>query len=106
MWIHRFETVAQRKHWDVETRLDNLISRLQGKAQLSRHTLRQYSEHIKELYSRFMVVETTKPCAARFSQQSQLKQLKNMQLRCNTCMQRHMRLGIIEIDRRILSEGS
>ena len=77
VWINRFETVAERKHWDEETRLDNLIPRLQGKAgdfvftQLSRHTLRKYSELIKELNSRFRVVETTKTYAARFSQRSQ-----------------------------------
>ena len=86
MWINRFETVAEKKHWDEETRVDNLIPRLQGKAgdfvftQLSRHTLRQCSEHIKELNSLFTVVETTETYAARFSQRNQLKQPKNMQL--------------------------
>ena len=34
VWINRFETVAERKHWDEETRLANLIPRLQGKQEI------------------------------------------------------------------------
>ena len=57
--------------------MDNILPKLQGKAgefvftQLSRHTLSCYSELIKELNSRFRVVETRKTYAAKFSQRAQ-----------------------------------
>ena len=77
VWVSRFETVADRKGWSEETKLDNILPKLQGKegefvfTQLSRHTLSCYSELIKELNSRFRVVETRKTYAAKFSQRTQ-----------------------------------
>ena len=77
VWVSRFETVADRKGWSEETKLDNILPKLQGKAgefvftQLSRRTLSCYSELIKELNSRFRVVETRKTYAAKFSQRAQ-----------------------------------
>ena len=86
VWINRFETVAQIKHWDEETRLGNLIPRLQGKTgdfaftQFSRHTLRQYSELIKELNSRFGWWKQQRCILLGLASEakSQVKQLKNM----------------------------
>ena len=77
VWVSRFETVADRKGWPEEIKLDNILPKLQGKAgefvftQLSRHTLSCYSELIKELNSRFWMVETRKTYAAKFSQRAQ-----------------------------------
>ena len=77
VWVSRFETVAERRGWSDDKKLDNLIPKLQGKAgefvftQLPRGTLSCYSELIKELNSRFRVVETKRTFAARFSQRSQ-----------------------------------
>ena len=77
VWVNRFEAVAKRRQWDEETKLDHLLPKLQGKAgdfvytQLPRRTLTSYNELIKELNSRFRVVETKKTYAARFSQRTQ-----------------------------------
>ena len=77
VWINRFEAVAERRRWDKETKLDNLLPKLQGKAgdfvftQLSRNTLACYDDLIKELNSRFRIVETEKTYAAKFSQRTQ-----------------------------------
>ena len=77
VWASRFETVAERRGWSDDKKLDNLIPKLQGKAgefvftQLPRGTLSCYSELIKELNSRFRVVETTRTFAAQFSQRTQ-----------------------------------
>ena len=77
VWVSRFETVAERRGWSDDKKLDNLIPKLQGKAgefvftQLPRGTLYCYSELIKELNSRFRVVETKRTFAARFSQSTQ-----------------------------------
>ena len=57
--------------------MDNLLPRLQGRAgdfvynQLSEDTLSCYPELIKELNSRFRVVETEKTFAVKFSQRTQ-----------------------------------
>ena len=77
VWVNRFEAVAARRNWDDETRLDHLLPKLQGKAgdfvytQLPQRTLTSYNDLIKELNSRFRVVETKKTYAARFSQRTQ-----------------------------------
>ena len=77
VWVNRFEAVAERRRWDEETKLDHLLPKLQGKAgdfvytQLPRRTLTSYNELIRELNSRFRVVETKKTYAARFSQRTQ-----------------------------------
>ena len=77
VWVSRFEAVAERRSWSDEMKLDNLLPKLQGKAgefvftQLPRHTLSDYGALIKELNSRFRVVETKKTFAAKFSQRTQ-----------------------------------
>ena len=77
MWFNRFEAVARRRNWCEEARLDNLLPRLQGKAgdfvfsQLAQPILSNYNELVKELNSRFRVIETERTYAARFSQRSQ-----------------------------------
>ena len=77
VWINRFEAIAERRNWSEETRLDNLLPKLQGRAgdfvftQLPRSTLLCYADLIKELNSRFRVVETQKTFAAKFSQRAQ-----------------------------------
>ena len=54
-------------------KLDNLLPQLQGKAgdfvftQVTKQTLSNYNELVKELNSRFRVVETEKTFAAKFS---------------------------------------
>ena len=77
VWISRFESVAKRHHWDDETKLDNILPKLQGRAgdfvfnQLSEDTISCYPVLIKELNSRFHTVETEKAFAAKFSQRVQ-----------------------------------
>ena len=77
VWINRFEAIAERRHWNEETKLDNLLPQLQGKAgdfvftQVTKQTLSNYNELVKELNSRFRVVETEKTFAAKFSQRRQ-----------------------------------
>ena len=70
VWLNRFEAVANRRNWDDDTKLDNILPKLQGRAgdfvftQLSEETISCYSQLIKELNSRFRVVETQKTFAA------------------------------------------
>ena len=62
--VNRFEAIAERRNWTEESKLDNLLPKLQGKAgdfvftQLSKDALNCYRELIKELNSRFREVET------------------------------------------------
>ena len=77
VWINRFEAIAERRNWSDETKLDNLLPKLQARAgdfvytQLPRATLACYTELVKELNSTFRVVETQRAFAAKFSQRSQ-----------------------------------
>ena len=77
VWVSRFEAIAERRQWDDDTKLDNLLPKLQGRAgdfvitQLPKQTLECYSELVKELNSRFRVVETKRKFAAKFSQRVQ-----------------------------------
>ena len=77
MWINRFEVIAERRIWSEEMKLDNLFPQIQGKAgdfvftQVTKQTLSNYNELVKELNSRFRVVETEKTFAAKFSQRRQ-----------------------------------
>ena len=77
VWVSRLETVAERRGWSDDKKLDNLIPKLQGKAgefvftQLPRGTLTCDSELIKDLNSRFRVVETKRTFAAQLSQRTQ-----------------------------------
>ena len=77
VWINRFEAIAERRNWSEDVKLDNLLPKLQGRAgvfvftQLSRETLGCYRQLIKELNSRFRLVETEKTFAAKFSKRVQ-----------------------------------
>ena len=77
VWINRFESVAKRRNWDNDTKLDYLLPRLQGRAgdfvfnQLSEEEISCYSTLVKELTSRFHTIETEKTFAAKFSQRMQ-----------------------------------
>ena len=77
VWIRRFESVAKRYNWDDETKLDNILPKLQGRAgdfvfdQLSENTISCYPLLIKELNSRFHSIEAEKAFAAKFSQRVQ-----------------------------------
>lgn len=77
VWINRFESVARRRNWDNEAKLDNILPRLQGKAgdfvfnQLSQEVISCYPKLVKELNSRFHTIETEKTYAAKFSQRVQ-----------------------------------
>ena len=77
VWINRFESVAKRRNWDNEAKLDNILPRLQGKAgdfvfnQLSQEVISCYPKLVKELNSRFHTIETEKTYAAKFSQRIQ-----------------------------------
>ena len=77
VWVSRFEAIAERRQWDDDTKLDNILPKLQGRAgdfvftQLPKQTLECYSELVKELNSRFRVVETKRTFAAKFSQRVQ-----------------------------------
>ena len=59
MWINRFEVIAERRIWSEEMKLDNLLPQIQGKAgdfvftQVTKQTLSNYNELVKELISRF-----------------------------------------------------
>ena len=77
MWVRPFDAVAERRKWYEDAKLDNLLPRLQGEArefefsQLPSRTLSNYEELVRELNSRFRVVEAQKTFAAKFSQRSQ-----------------------------------
>ena len=77
VWISRFEEIAERRNWDDNMKLDNLLPKLQGRVgdfvftQLPKYTLRCYTELVKELNSRFRVVETKRAFASKFSQRVQ-----------------------------------
>ena len=98
VWVSRFEAVAERRKWDEDAKLDNLLPRLQGKAgefvfsQLPPRTLSNYEELVRELNSRFRVVETQKTFAAKFSQRSQRNDetVEEYAADLRDCMQKHI----------------
>ena len=77
IWFNRFTEVAAIQRWSSQRRLMELLPRLQGPAgefvygQLSHATRTNYSELVKELNSRFRVVETTRTFGAQFSKCAQ-----------------------------------
>ena len=77
VWVSRFESVAKRHNWDDDTKLDNILPKLQGRAgefvfnQLTEEEISCYPKLIKELNSRFHTIETEKTFAAKFSQRRQ-----------------------------------
>ena len=77
VWITRFETIADRLHWDEELRLDHLLQRLEGQAATVAFTLlppavlHNYRELKAELSSRFQMVETSRLFESRFARRNQ-----------------------------------
>ena len=77
VWSTRFDVLSYRFGWSDDTRLDQLLQRLEGHAaefaftQLTPATLHNYQELKAELNSRFRVVETAKTFAAKFTRRNQ-----------------------------------
>ena len=77
MWFNRFSEVATRQGWSTDDKLDELLPRLQGQAgefvfdQLDSGSRRNYKTLVKELESRFRVVQTHRTFAAAFSHRNQ-----------------------------------
>ena len=77
VWFNRFNDVAIRHGWSNETRLDELIPRLQGPAgefvfgQLCKKTRGNYPELTRELENRFRKVETSKVFGVQFTHRDQ-----------------------------------
>jgi hypothetical protein len=77
VWFNRFSAVADRKQWTTDERLDELLPRLQGGAgdfvfgQLPQRVLTNYRALVRELDSRYRVVETTRTYGVQFSRRNQ-----------------------------------
>ena len=77
VWYNRFAEIADRKGWDQERKLDELLPKMHGIAaefvfgQLSRRTRSQYKNLVEELQNRFRKVETSKTFGAQFSHRIQ-----------------------------------
>ena len=77
VWIARFETIADRFGWSEDDKLNQLLPRMEGQAgqfvfaQLPLRILSNYKELLRELHSRFRVIQTPKSFAAKFSKRSQ-----------------------------------
>ncbi|KAH3869216.1 hypothetical protein DPMN_032378 [Dreissena polymorpha] len=76
-WITQFETIANRHGWGEDERLDQFLPRLEGVAaqfvfsQLPPYVLDNYYELLREIHSRFKIIETPRSFAAKFSRRSQ-----------------------------------
>lgn len=77
VWFNRFEEVAERKGWDDNDKLDELLPKLQGVAgdfvfgQLSKKSRGSYITLVKELKTRFRVIENPKAFGVKFSRRDQ-----------------------------------
>ncbi|CAG2240770.1 unnamed protein product [Mytilus edulis] len=77
VWFSRFTEVADRRGWNKDDRLDELLQRLHGQAgdfaygQLSRRVRQDYDLLIDELNSRYRVIETSKTFGVKFSHKNQ-----------------------------------
>ena len=77
IWKNRFIEMAERRKWSEETKLDVLLQRMQGTAgefvfgELSQSVRRKFHRLIKELDSRFLIVETKRSYAAKFNNRNQ-----------------------------------
>ena len=77
VWFNRFEDIAKRRCWTEDEKLDELLPRLQGVAgefvfsQLSSKSRQKYNKLVKELGSRFKVVEVAKTYQVQFSKRVQ-----------------------------------
>ncbi len=77
VWYNRFEEVAERQGWSEAMRLDEMLPKLQGIAgdyvfgQLSKKSRSSYRILVKELETRFRVIENPKAYALKFSRRDQ-----------------------------------
>ena len=77
VYYNRFQEVADRRGWNDEQCLDELIPKLQGNAgdfvfnQLSSHVRRNYRSLVNELNSRFRVIENPRTFQMQFSHRDQ-----------------------------------
>ena len=77
VWFNRFESVADRRNWSKDDRLDELLPRLQGEAgefvysQLTAKTRSSYKRLTSELGNRFKQIEISKSFQAQFSKRNQ-----------------------------------
>ena len=77
IWFNRFSDVAQLNGWDTQTKLQELLPRLQGVAgefvhgQLRFDKRTNYRKLVSELDSRFRVVETSKTYQAQLRNRTQ-----------------------------------
>ena len=114
VWISRFESVAKRRNWDDDTKLDYLLPRLQGRAgdfvfnQLSEEEISCYPTLVKELTSRFHTIETEKFLLQNFLGECKgmTRLPKSMQLNSRGCTQRRINIQIAKLGRRICSTVS
>ncbi|CAC5371474.1 unnamed protein product [Mytilus coruscus] len=77
VWFSRFSEVADRRGWDKDDILDELLQRLHGQAgdfaygQLPWRVRQDYDLLIDELNSRYRVIETSKTFGVKFSHRNQ-----------------------------------
>lgn len=77
VWRNRFEAIAQRRRWNTDQKLDELLPRLQGTAgdfvftQLPTTYLGDYDLIVREITNRFRVIETPEVYVARFNSRDQ-----------------------------------
>lgn len=77
VFFNRFQEVGDRRGWNENTRLNELLPRLQGPAgdfvygQLSSETRNNFKLLIKELNNRFRVIENAKSYGVQFSRRDQ-----------------------------------
>jgi hypothetical protein len=77
VWICRFEEVANRYHWTVEDRLDQLVPRLHDDAanfvfgQLTKEARGSYRRLTRELTHYFRKVETSRTYLSKFHKRVQ-----------------------------------
>lgn len=77
VWFTRFQDIGNRCGWTEEEKLDELLPRLQGPPaefvydQLPGRVRQNFKLLVKELDSRYIVIETTKSFAGQFSHRGQ-----------------------------------
>lgn len=77
VWITRFETIARRYGWNQEEKLNHLLPCIDGEAahfvysQLTPIALDNYNALVREMQSRFRVIETPRAFATMFSRRMQ-----------------------------------
>ncbi|CAG2187554.1 unnamed protein product [Mytilus edulis] len=76
VYYKRFEAVSKLSHWDDNTKLAELLPRLQGEAgdfafdQLTQRTLSSYTRLTKEIHNRFGTFETKKNYKTLFNRRN------------------------------------